>query len=178
MLEHGENRTNDFWNAPLRKIHIWFHIWNQNFIYEMKNFICEIGISHVKSKFHIWIIEFHIWNLTIHMWKFICKTESHMNFLIHIWNSYMWKQITYEIYMWKHITYEILNSYMKFYMWKQITYEIYMWKQITYEILYVKKNHIWNPRFIYEILYVKINHILNLRFTYEYQCVNKSYLKS
>ena len=127
----------------------------------MKNFIYEIGISHVKSKFHIWITEFHIWNLTIHMWKILCETESHMNFLIHIWNSYMWKQITYEIYMWKHITYEILNSYMKF----------YMWKQITYEILYVKTNHIWNPRFTYEILYVKINHILNLRFIYEYQYV-------
>ena len=104
-----------------------------------------------------------------------------MNFLIHIWNSYMWKQITYEIYMWKQITYEIymwkqityetLDSYMKFYMWKQITYEIYMWKQITYEILYVKTNHIWNLRFIYEILYVKINHILNPRFIYEYQYV-------
>ena len=53
----------------------------------------------------------------IYMWNRI------LNFLIHIWKSYMWKQITYEIYMWKHITYEILNSYMKFYMWKQITYE-------------------------------------------------------
>jgi hypothetical protein len=37
-----------FVNQPLQKFHIKVHIWNWNFIYEMKIFIYEIRISHVK----------------------------------------------------------------------------------------------------------------------------------
>ena len=58
--------------------------------YEMTNFIYEIGISHVKSKFHMWIIEYmkflHV--KTNHKWNPYVKTY-------HVWNPQFISEIQY-----------------------------------------------------------------------------------